>query len=66
MKCTIKDEGFSYDDKKHKEWFISMLLPHLCGPLNQQKINSEAKALEVSMKLEAIPRTDDEFGNLQI
>lgn len=40
LKCTISEGVFIYDDKQHKEWFISMLLPHMRGPINQQKINS--------------------------
>ena len=66
MKQTISEGGFVYDDKKQKEWFISMLLPHLCGPMSQQKIDSQAKTLEVSMTLEVAPRVDDQFKMLQI
>ena len=43
-----------------------MLLPHLRSPMNQQKIDSQPEALEVAMKLEAAPQTDDQFGTLQI
>ena len=41
LKQTINDGGFVYDDRKHNEWFISMLFPHLCRPMGQQKIDSQ-------------------------
>ena len=66
MKRTISEGVFVYNDKKHKEWFIAMLLSHLHDPLYQQKIVSQDEALEVYMNLEVVPRTDDQFGTLQI
>ena len=66
LKRTINEGDFFYDDKKHKEWFISMLLTHLHGPMGQKKIDSKAKALEVSMKLEVAPKEYDQFRTLKI
>ena len=43
-----------------------MLLPHLRGPMGQQKIDSQEEALEISMKLEAAPRKDAQIGALEI
>ena len=40
-------------DVQHKECFITALLPHIQGLLMQQKIESQTKALELAMKLEA-------------
>ena len=54
----IREGGFRYDDRKHMEWFIAMLLPHLCIPMGHQVIESQEKALEIAMKLEAMPRDD--------
>ena len=39
-----------------------MLLPHLRGPMGQQAIESQEKALEIAMKLEAAPRDDTQLG----
>lgn len=63
LKHTISEGGFIYDDKKHKEWFISMLLPHLRGPMNQQKIDSQAETLEVAMKLEVASKENYQIQN---
>ena len=43
--------SFQMSDEKHKEWFIAVLLPHIRGPLMQQKIESQMEALELEMKL---------------
>lgn len=53
--------GFQYDDKKHMEWFIAMLLPHLWVPLGQQTIETQDKAPEVAIKLEARWRDDSQL-----
>ena len=42
-------------DVQNKKWFIASLLPHIWGPLMQQKIESQTEALELAMKLEASP-----------
>ena len=40
------------------EWFIAMLLPHLRVPMSRQNFNSQDKALEAAMRLEAMPLED--------
>jgi hypothetical protein len=45
--------SFQILDEKNKEWFIAALLPHIRVPLMQEKITSQAEALEISMKLES-------------
>jgi hypothetical protein len=47
--------NFQIPDKQHQEWFISRLLPHIRGPLIQQKVRLQPEALEIAMKLEASP-----------
>ena len=47
--------SFEISDAQHKEWFIATLLPHIRVTLTQQRITSQAKALEIVMKLEASP-----------
>ena len=42
-------------DVQHKESFIVALLPHIRGPLMQNKIAMQIEALKLEMKLEASP-----------
>ena len=58
--------SFQMLDVQHKEWFIAVLLPHILGPLMQQKIESHIEALELAMKLEASPIGDGAVGMVQI
>ena len=53
-------------DMKHKEWLISMLLPHIQAPLMQQNIVSQIEALELAMKLESSPIGDGGARTMQI
>jgi hypothetical protein len=46
---------FQIPDEPNKEWFIASLLQHIRVPLLQQKISSQAKVLEIAMKLESTP-----------
>jgi hypothetical protein len=41
--------SFQIPDEQNKEWFIVSLLPHIRVPLMQQKIASQAEALEIAM-----------------
>ena len=50
--------SFEIPPQKHKEWFIAALLLHIRLPLMQQKIMTQAKSLEIVMKLEASPFGD--------
>ena len=56
LKKGIREGGFQYDDRKHVKWFITMFLPHLRIPMGHKDIESQEKALEIAMKLEAAPR----------
>jgi hypothetical protein len=53
FKTLICHLSFQIPDEQHKEWFIASLLPHIRVPLMQQKVASQAEALEIAMKLEA-------------
>jgi hypothetical protein len=57
---------FQIPDEQNKEWFIATLLPHIRFPLMQQKIASQAEALEISMKLESTPMGESNSGMSQI
>jgi hypothetical protein len=58
--------SFQIPDEQNKEWFIVALLPHIKVPLMQQKVVSQAEALEISMKLEATPVGESSPGMSQI
>ena len=62
LKKDIREEDFKYDDRQLTEWFITMLLPHLRIPMSHQNFDSQDKALEAAMKLEAMPRIDASLG----
>jgi hypothetical protein len=57
---------FHIPNEKNKERFIVALLPHIRVPLKQQKIASQAKALEIAMKLESTPMAESNSGMRQI
>jgi hypothetical protein len=51
---------------QNTQWFIDALLPHIRFPLMQQKIASQAEALEITMKLESTPMGESILGMSQI
>ena len=53
-------------DVQHKEWFIAMLFPHINQPIMQQKIATQSEALEIVVKLEALPVGETAVGMNQI
>jgi hypothetical protein len=57
---------FQIPDEKNKEWSITALLPHIRVPLMQQKIASQAEALEIAMKLESTPMGESSSGMSRI
>ena len=58
--------SFGMRDMQHKDWFITSLVPHIHILLMQQKIASQAEALEIMMKLEASPIDKIRIGMNQI
>jgi hypothetical protein len=66
FKILTDHSSFHILDEEHKEWFITALLPHIRVPLMQQKVTSQAEALEISMKLEASPIGEFDRGMSQI
>jgi hypothetical protein len=57
---------FQIPDEHNKEWFSVSLLPHIRVPLMQQKISSQAEALEIAMKIESTPIGESISGMSQI
>ena len=66
LKTLMAKVIFQMSNVQNKEWFISALLPHIQGPLMQQKIESQTKALELAMKIKASPIGGDMTGMVQI
>ena len=66
FKTLMAKVSFQMSDVQHKEWFIATLLPHIRGPLMQQKIAMQTEALELAMKLEASPIGDGVARMIQI
>jgi hypothetical protein len=50
---------FQILNKKHQEWFIVGIIPHIPKSLIQQNIASQPEALEIAMKLESYPVGDN-------
>jgi hypothetical protein len=55
FKTLIGRLNFHILDEQNKEWFITVMLPHIRFPLMQQKIASQEEALDITMKLESTP-----------
>ena len=66
FKMLMAKVSFQMSDVQHKEWFIATLLPQIRGPLMQQNIAMQTKALELVIKLEASPIGDGSAGMIQI
>ena len=62
FKTLMAKVSFQMSNVQHKYWFIVVLLPHIRGPLMQQKIELQTEALELAMKLEASPIGDGAAG----
>jgi hypothetical protein len=66
IKTLLSQVSFNIDAQQHREWFIAALLPHIRLSLMQQKVASQAEALEIAMKLEASPIAETIPGMVQI
>jgi len=53
-------------DGQRREWFMAFLLPHLRVALSQQKIMTQEKALEISIRLHETLMQDPNLGVQQI
>lgn len=66
MKSTIREANMTLMDVHHCVWFVSSLTPHLRTLLSQQKISTQAKVLETTMRLHGTPIHDPRLGVQQI
>ena len=55
LKCTIREANMKLTDGKHHEWFVASLTPHLQNVLSQQRLTTQAEALEIMMRLHETP-----------
>ena len=62
LKSTIPEANMTLTDAQHHTWFVESLTPHLRMTLSQQKISTQAEALETMMRLHETPIQDLELG----
>lgn len=53
-------------DSHYCDWYIESLFPHLRVPLSQQNIETQEKALEITMRMDSLPVHDINLGVKQI
>lgn len=58
----IHEANMNLTDGHHHEWFVALLLPHLRVVLSQQKIRTQAEALEIMIRLHETPMQDANLG----
>jgi len=51
LKSTIREANMALMDAHHCAWFMASLTPHVRMALSQQKISTQAEALETVMRL---------------
>ncbi len=57
---------FQIPAQQHNEWFIVALAPHIRIPLCQQRLASQAEALEATIRLQASPIGESSAGMAQV
>jgi len=62
LKSTIREANMTLTDAQHRTWFVASLTSHLRMMLSQQKISTQAKALEIAMRLHETPIEDLGLG----
>ena len=66
FKILLERLIFQILDVQNHEWCIMGLLPHIIVPLTQQKVGTQSDALEITIILEAIPRSEASLRMLQV
>jgi len=62
----IHEAKMTLTDGQHHAWFVASLTPHLRNVLSQQKLSTQAKALEIAMGLHETSIQDPNLGVQQI
>ena len=58
----ISEANMNMTDGQHREWFVASLMPQLRSALLQQKITTQAEALEIDMRLHETSMQDPNLG----
>ena len=58
LKGMIHEANMTLTNAQHCTWFVASLTPHLRMALSQQKLSTQAKALEIAMRLHETPIQD--------
>ena len=66
LKSTIREANMMLMDTQHRAWFVASLTPHLRMALPQQKLSTQAEALEMAMRLHERSIQDLGLGVQQI
>ena len=66
LKGMIHEANMTLTDAQHHAWFVASLTPHLRTALPQQKISTQAEALDMAMRLHETPIQDPGLGVQQI
>jgi len=62
LKCMIREANMTLMNGQHREWFVSSLMSHLRNALLQQRLTTQAEALEITMSLHETPMQDPNLG----
>ena len=62
----IHEANMMLTDEQHRAWFVASLTPHLRMTLSQQKLSTQAEALEMAMRLHETLIQDPGLGVQQI
>ena len=66
LKSMIREANMIISDAQHHAWFVASLTLHLRTTLSQQKISTQAEALQIAMRLHETPIQDPGLGVQQI
>lgn len=66
LKCMICEANMTLTDGQHRAWFVASLTLHIRNTLSQQKLSTQAEALEITMRLHETLRQDPNLGIQQI
>lgn len=66
LKSTIRKANMTLTDRQNCTWFVASLTPHLRMALSQHKISTQAKALEIDMRLYMTSIPDPGLGVQQL
>ncbi len=66
LKSMIREANMTLTHGQHCAWFVASLTPHLRMALLQQNLSTQAKALEIAMRLHETPIQDLGLGVQQI